>query len=62
MPSALKGLLATLLSPPQYHAALNMMPHTLASVDQSPVRHPKTPPFRNEDADVCILEGHLDFK
>jgi hypothetical protein len=34
----------TLLSPPQCHAALDAIPHTLASVDQSPLRHPKTLP------------------
>jgi hypothetical protein len=36
-----KGSFATLLSPPQCHAAFGTMPHTLASVDQSPVSHPR---------------------
>jgi len=30
LPDAWKGLLVALLSPPQYLAALGMMPHTLA--------------------------------
>jgi hypothetical protein len=38
----LKGLLTALLSPPQCHAILNVVPHTLASVNHSPVHHPKT--------------------
>jgi hypothetical protein len=33
---------ATLISPPQCHAAFGTMSHTLASVDQSPVRRPRT--------------------
>jgi hypothetical protein len=44
LPGAPKGSLTTLLSPLQYHAALSTIPHTLASVDQSPVRSPKTYP------------------
>jgi hypothetical protein len=39
-----KGPFATLLSPRQCHAAFCTMPHTLASVDQSPLRHPRTLP------------------
>jgi hypothetical protein len=33
LPSAPKGSLMILLSPPQCHIGLGMMPHTLASVD-----------------------------
>jgi hypothetical protein len=40
-----KVYLTTLLSPPQCHAAFGTMPHTLASVDQSPVRRPSTLPL-----------------
>jgi hypothetical protein len=50
LPSAPK-----LLSPPQCHAALDTIPHTLALLDQIPLRHPKTLP--------PSLRGHqgLDF-
>jgi hypothetical protein len=44
LPGAREGSLATLLSPPQCHAAFGTMPHTLASVDQSPVCRPRTLP------------------
>jgi hypothetical protein len=58
LPSAPIGLFATLLLPPQWHAAFGMMPHTLASVDQSPVCRPRTlPPPHDEDAWGWILEG-----
>jgi hypothetical protein len=49
LPGALKASFAT-LSPTQGYAAIGTMPHTLASVDQSPVRRPRTLPLRNEDA------------
>jgi hypothetical protein len=42
VPGALKGSFVTLLSPPQCHAAFGTMPHTLASVDKSPIRRPST--------------------
>jgi hypothetical protein len=35
LPGAPKGSFATLLSPPQCHAAFRTMPHTLALVDQN---------------------------
>jgi hypothetical protein len=38
-----KGLFVTLLSL-QCHAALGTIPHTMASVDQSPVYHPRMLP------------------
>jgi hypothetical protein len=58
LPGAPKGSLATLPSPPQCHAALSTIPHTLASVDQSLGRRPKTlPPLRDEDANGWILGG-----
>jgi hypothetical protein len=58
LPDAPKGSLTTLLSPPQCHAALCTVPHTLASVDQSPVHCPKMLPLlRDEDAKGWILEG-----
>jgi hypothetical protein len=43
-----KGSFVTLLSLPQWHAAFGTMPHTLASVDQSPVHRHRmlTPPRR----------------
>jgi hypothetical protein len=44
LPCAPKGLCATLLSPPQCHSAFGTMPHTLASLDHSPVRRPRTFP------------------
>lgn len=34
LPTALKWQLETLLSPPQCHAFLSMIPHTLALMDQ----------------------------
>jgi hypothetical protein len=39
---AAKGPSATVLSPRQCHAAFGTMPHTLSSVDQSPVCRPRT--------------------
>jgi len=51
LPAAPKGSYVTLLSPPQCHAAFGTMPHTLASMDQSPVRRPRTLP--------PLLRGHL---
>jgi hypothetical protein len=44
LPGVLKGSFATLLSPPQCHAAFGTMPHTLATKDQSPVWRPRTLP------------------
>jgi hypothetical protein len=44
LPGTSKGSFATLLSPPQCHAAFGTKPHTLALVDQSPVRRPRTLP------------------
>jgi hypothetical protein len=38
LPGTPKESFATLLSPPQCHADFGTMPHTLASVDQIPVR------------------------
>jgi hypothetical protein len=49
LPGAPKGSFATLLSPPLCHAAFGTMPHTLASVDQSPVRRPWTLPTRSDE-------------
>jgi hypothetical protein len=45
---ASKGSFATLLSPPQCHSTFGTMPHTLASVYQSPVCVPRAlpPPLR----------------
>jgi hypothetical protein len=61
LPGAPKGPFVTLLSPPQCHAAFGTMPHTLASVDQSPVCRPRTlrPPLRGEDAKGWVLEGKI---
>jgi hypothetical protein len=42
LPGAPKGSFATLLSPPQWHAAFGTMPPTWASVDQNPVCRPRT--------------------
>jgi hypothetical protein len=39
---AAKGSFATLVSPPECNAAFGAMPHAFSSVDQSPVRHPRT--------------------
>jgi hypothetical protein len=39
LPSALKGSCATLLSPPQCHAALGTIPQTLTYMHESPVCH-----------------------
>jgi hypothetical protein len=39
LPRPPKGSFVTLLSPPQYPAALFMIPHALTLVDQSPVCH-----------------------
>jgi hypothetical protein len=44
LPRAPKGPFATLLSPPQCYAAFGRMPHTLASVDHSPVCCTRTLP------------------
>jgi hypothetical protein len=44
LPGALKRSFVTLLSPPQFHAAFGTMPHTLATVDLSPDRCPRTLP------------------
>jgi hypothetical protein len=44
LPGAPKGPFVTLLSPPQCYADFVTMPHTLASVDQSPVCRPRTLP------------------
>jgi hypothetical protein len=52
---AQKGSFATLLSPPQSHAAFGTMPHTLVSVDHSPVRRPRALPLREEYA-LGLLE------
>jgi hypothetical protein len=49
LPGAPKWSFATLLSPPQYHAAFGTMPYTLASVDQSPVCRHMTLLLRDED-------------
>jgi hypothetical protein len=51
LPGTPKGSLATLLSPPQCHATLGTIPHTLASVDLCPVRPlmtwpPPPPPWQ----------------
>jgi hypothetical protein len=57
----------TVLSPPQCHAAFGMMPSILASVDQSPVCHPRTyPPLQQQYLGLDFGEGpapkhHLNF-
>jgi hypothetical protein len=58
LPSTPNGWLASLLSPPQCHAALGTIPHTLASVDQSPVRRPRTlPPSATRTPRVGFWRG-----
>jgi hypothetical protein len=54
-----EGIFATLLSPPQCHAAFRTMPHIMASAAQSPVRHPRTlsPSPLDEDAYGLIIGG-----
>jgi hypothetical protein len=50
LPSAPKVSFVTLLSVPHCHAAFSTVPHTLASVDQSTVFHPKMVSLRGKDA------------
>jgi hypothetical protein len=45
LPDAPKGSLTTLLSPPKCHAAFGTIRHTLASLDQSPIRRPNIYPL-----------------
>jgi hypothetical protein len=58
LPSALKGLLVTLLLLPRFRLAFCMMLlHSLTLVDRSPLPHPKTVPFNDEDTKCWILDG-----
>jgi hypothetical protein len=62
LPGALKRSLVILLSLPQCHAALGMMPHTLASVDQSPVYRSSTLPLLRQGRPGLDFGGVLKVK
>jgi hypothetical protein len=62
LPGALKGSFATLLSPPQCHAAFGTMPHTLAAVDQSPVCRLRTLPLSATGTPSVVFWRGMTFK
>jgi hypothetical protein len=61
LPGAPKGSFATLLSPSQCYAAFGTMPHTLASVDQSPVCRPRTSPPPSLQGRLALEFGRAEL-
>jgi len=65
-PGSPRGLLTTLLSLPQCHAVLSMIPSTLASVDQSPVSMSQSNPHQGIPSTTVtashMTQGRIEYE